>query len=113
MNRLVNIVHGNDLGDEQLSRFAARDVRFTITPESELISGHGHPILGRLRQHKEYEIFRASKNDAWPALLRGFPPPCGGGLGGGSRHTGEIVAPQERYGIRLRDLRQLFEDLAI
>ena len=49
LNRLVNIVHGNDLDDEQLSHFIDRDVRFTITPESELISGHGHPILGRLR----------------------------------------------------------------
>jgi len=49
LNRFVNIVHGNDLSDEQLGRFVARDVRFTITPESELISGHGHPILGRLR----------------------------------------------------------------
>ena len=49
LNRFVNIVHGNDLSDEQLRRFVARDVRFTITPESELISGHGHPILGRLR----------------------------------------------------------------
>jgi cytosine/adenosine deaminase-related metal-dependent hydrolase len=49
LNRSVNIVHGNDLSDEQLSRFVERGVRFTITPESELISGHGHPILGRLR----------------------------------------------------------------
>ncbi len=49
LSQLVNIVHGNDLSDEQLSRFVACDVRFTITPESELISGHGHPILGRLR----------------------------------------------------------------
>ena len=49
LNRFVNIVHGNDLSDEQLGRFVARDVRFTTTPESELISGHGHPILGRLR----------------------------------------------------------------
>jgi cytosine/adenosine deaminase-related metal-dependent hydrolase len=48
LNGLVNIVHGNDLSDAQLARFAACDVRFTITPESELISGHGHPILGRL-----------------------------------------------------------------
>jgi cytosine/adenosine deaminase-related metal-dependent hydrolase len=49
LNRLVNIVHGNDLSDAQLERFAALDVRFTVTPESELISGHGHPIIGRLR----------------------------------------------------------------
>ncbi|HEY2048550.1 MAG TPA: amidohydrolase family protein [Caulobacteraceae bacterium] len=44
----VNIVHGNDLSDAQLERFVALDVRFTVTPESELISGHGHPIVGRL-----------------------------------------------------------------
>jgi cytosine/adenosine deaminase-related metal-dependent hydrolase len=45
----VNIVHGNDLSDAQLERFVALDVRFTVTPESELVSGHGHPIVGRLR----------------------------------------------------------------
>jgi len=49
LDRRVNIVHGNDLSDAQLERFVARDVRFTVTPESELISGHGHPIIGRLR----------------------------------------------------------------
>jgi cytosine/adenosine deaminase-related metal-dependent hydrolase len=49
LNRLVNVVHGNDLSDAQLERFVALDVRFTVTPESELISGHGHPIVGRLR----------------------------------------------------------------
>jgi cytosine/adenosine deaminase-related metal-dependent hydrolase len=49
LNRFVNIVHGNDLSDEQLQRFVARDVRFTVAPESEMICGHGHPIIGRLR----------------------------------------------------------------
>jgi len=49
LNGLVNIVHGNDLSQAQLARFVECGVRFTITPESELISGHGHPILGRLR----------------------------------------------------------------
>jgi cytosine/adenosine deaminase-related metal-dependent hydrolase len=49
IGRNVNIVHGNDLTDAQLERFVALDVRFTVTPESELISGHGHPIVGRLR----------------------------------------------------------------
>ncbi len=49
LNRLVNIVHGNDLSDEQLQRFVARDVRFTVAPEFEMICGHGHPIIGRLR----------------------------------------------------------------
>ncbi|HEY1945126.1 MAG TPA: amidohydrolase family protein [Roseiarcus sp.] len=49
LNRFVNIVHGNDLSDEQLQRFVARDVRFTAAPESEMICGHGHPIIGRLR----------------------------------------------------------------
>ncbi len=49
LNRFVNIVHGNDLSDEQLQRFVSRDVRFTIAPESEMMCGHGHPIVGRLR----------------------------------------------------------------
>lgn len=49
LGRLINIVHGNDLSDAQLERFVALGVRFTVTPESELISGHGHPIVGRLR----------------------------------------------------------------
>jgi cytosine/adenosine deaminase-related metal-dependent hydrolase len=49
LDRRVNVVHGNDLSAAQLERFVALDVRFTVTPESELISGHGHPIIGRLR----------------------------------------------------------------
>lgn len=49
LDRLINIVHGNDLSDAQLERFVSLGVRFTVTPESELISGHGHPIVGRLR----------------------------------------------------------------
>ena len=48
LNQRINIVHGNDLTDAQLARFIACDVRFTITPEAEMICGHGHPILGRL-----------------------------------------------------------------
>jgi cytosine/adenosine deaminase-related metal-dependent hydrolase len=57
LNGRVNIVHGNELSDDSLSRFVDRDVRFTITPESELICGHGHPILGRLRDR-----------GAWPSI---------------------------------------------
>jgi cytosine/adenosine deaminase-related metal-dependent hydrolase len=49
LNGLVNIVHGNELSDDRLGRLVDRGVRFTIAPESELICGHGHPILGRLR----------------------------------------------------------------
>jgi 5-methylthioadenosine/S-adenosylhomocysteine deaminase len=48
LNRRINIVHGNDLSDAQLARFIACDVRFTITPEAEMICRHSHPILGRL-----------------------------------------------------------------
>jgi cytosine/adenosine deaminase-related metal-dependent hydrolase len=49
LSSYVNIVHGNDLPDDQLARFVEQGVRITVTPESELISGHGHPIVGRLR----------------------------------------------------------------
>jgi cytosine/adenosine deaminase-related metal-dependent hydrolase len=49
LGKSINIVHGNDLPDEQLARFIDAGVSFTVTGESEMISGHGHPIVGRLR----------------------------------------------------------------
>ena len=45
----INIVHGNNLTDEQLKAFVDRGVTFSITPENEMAQGHGHPITGRLR----------------------------------------------------------------
>jgi cytosine/adenosine deaminase-related metal-dependent hydrolase len=45
----INIVHGNDLGDDQLDRFVDLGVSFSLTPENEMTQGHGHPIIGRLR----------------------------------------------------------------
>ncbi|HXX44365.1 MAG TPA: amidohydrolase family protein [Candidatus Acidoferrales bacterium] len=44
----VNIVHGNDLSDDQLKRFVERGVTFSVAPENEMAQGHGHPITGRL-----------------------------------------------------------------
>ena len=46
----VNIVHGNDLADDQLARFVETGVSFSISPENEMAQGHGHPITGRLRR---------------------------------------------------------------
>lgn len=46
----VNIVHGNDLADDQLARFVEAGVTFSIAPENEMAQGHGHPITGRLRR---------------------------------------------------------------
>jgi cytosine/adenosine deaminase-related metal-dependent hydrolase len=48
---LVNIVHGHDLTDDQLRRFVDLGVSFTVTPENEMSQGHGHPLVGRLREH--------------------------------------------------------------
>lgn len=45
----INIVHGNDLSDAQLDRFVRLGVSFSLTPENEMTQGHGHPIIGRLR----------------------------------------------------------------
>ncbi|MFO1085976.1 MAG: amidohydrolase family protein [Reyranellaceae bacterium] len=45
----INIVHGNNLSDEQLRAFVDLGVSFSITPENEMAQGHGHPITGRLR----------------------------------------------------------------
>lgn len=48
----INIVHGNDLSDAQLDRFVAVGMSFSITPENEMTQGHGHPIVGRLRERQ-------------------------------------------------------------
>jgi cytosine/adenosine deaminase-related metal-dependent hydrolase len=45
----INLVHGNDLDDDRLDRFIGHGVSFSITPENEMTQGHGHPIIGRLR----------------------------------------------------------------
>ncbi len=45
----VNIVHGNNLSEAQLRRFIDLGMSFSVTPESEMTHGHGHPITGRLR----------------------------------------------------------------
>jgi cytosine/adenosine deaminase-related metal-dependent hydrolase len=44
----VNIVHGNDLPDDLLRRMVGLGVSFSMTPENEMIQGHGFPITGRL-----------------------------------------------------------------
>jgi cytosine/adenosine deaminase-related metal-dependent hydrolase len=44
----INIVHGNDLPDDLLDRLVDLGVSFSVTPENEMIQGHGYPITGRL-----------------------------------------------------------------
>ncbi|HXH45100.1 MAG TPA: amidohydrolase family protein [Bradyrhizobium sp.] len=44
----INIVHGNDLPDDLLDRLVELGVSFSVTPENEMIQGHGLPITGRL-----------------------------------------------------------------
>ncbi|MGX1170518.1 cytosine/adenosine deaminase-related metal-dependent hydrolase [Bradyrhizobium sp. USDA 372] len=44
----VNIVHGNDLPDDLLDRLVDLGVSFSVTPENEMIQGHGFPITGCL-----------------------------------------------------------------
>ena len=45
----TNVVHGNDLTDEELSGLAGRGVQFTVTADVELQMGFGNPLTGRLR----------------------------------------------------------------
>jgi cytosine/adenosine deaminase-related metal-dependent hydrolase len=45
----INVVHGNNLSDAELGAFIDLGVSFSVTPESEMAQGHGHPITGRLR----------------------------------------------------------------
>ncbi|PPQ21219.1 cytosine deaminase [Bradyrhizobium sp. AC87j1] len=44
----TNIVHGNDLPDNLLDIMVDLGVSFSVTPENEMIQGHGFPITGRL-----------------------------------------------------------------
>lgn len=46
----TNVVHGNNLTDEELDFMLARGVTFTLTPETEMAQGHGFAITGRLRK---------------------------------------------------------------
>lgn len=48
VGRGINLVHGNDLSDELLKRLVDLGVSFSVTPENEMIQGHGFPITGRL-----------------------------------------------------------------
>ncbi len=45
-----NIVHGNNLSDDQLKMMIDLGVTFSLTPETEMTQGHGFPITGRLRK---------------------------------------------------------------
>ena len=44
-----NVVHGNNLSDEELDCMLDAGVSFTLTPETEMAQGHGFAITGRLR----------------------------------------------------------------
>lgn len=47
----INIVHGHGLSEQQVSRFCARGVSFSVAPENEMTQGHGFPLTGLVRQH--------------------------------------------------------------
>jgi 5-methylthioadenosine/S-adenosylhomocysteine deaminase len=44
----VNVVHGNDLPDDLLRELVDLGASFSVTPENEMVQGHGYPITGRL-----------------------------------------------------------------
>ena len=46
----INVVHGHALSDDQLKRFCELGMSFSAAAENEMTQGHGHPIIGRLRQ---------------------------------------------------------------
>ena len=43
-----NVVHGNDLSDEELKILVDHGVKMTVTPEVEIQMGFGDPITGRV-----------------------------------------------------------------
>ncbi len=44
----INVVHGNDLSDEELQILVDAGVKMTVTPEVEIQMGFGDPITGRV-----------------------------------------------------------------
>jgi 5-methylthioadenosine/S-adenosylhomocysteine deaminase len=50
LGETTNIVHGQTLSDAQLDLMVDRGVTFSLTPETEMLQGHGYPITGRLRK---------------------------------------------------------------
>ena len=44
----LNVVHGNDLSDEELKILIDHGVKMTVTPEVEIQMGFGNPITGRV-----------------------------------------------------------------
>ena len=50
LGNAVNVVHGNNLTDEELDFMLGAGVSFTLTPETEMAQGHGFAITGRLRK---------------------------------------------------------------
>ena len=48
LNSKLNIVHGNDLSDEELAILIDHGVKMTTTPEVEIQMGFGDPITGRV-----------------------------------------------------------------
>ena len=50
LGQKTNVVHGNNLTDEELDFMLDAGVTFTLTPETEMAQGHGFAITGRLRK---------------------------------------------------------------
>jgi len=48
LNSKLNVVHGNDLSDEELAILIDHGVKMTTTPEVEIQMGFGDPITGRV-----------------------------------------------------------------
>jgi cytosine/adenosine deaminase-related metal-dependent hydrolase len=48
LNSKLNVVHGNDLSDEELKILIDNGVKMTVTPEVEIQMGFGNPITGRV-----------------------------------------------------------------
>ena len=48
IDRRLNVVHGSDLSDEEISILVDGGASFSITAEAEMQYGFGHPITGRV-----------------------------------------------------------------
>ena len=94
----VNIVHGNDLSDDLLQRLVDLGVSFSVTPENEMVQGHGFPISGRLlkRGIRAHDRHRSGIHSIRRPLLRRADRTVDAARAGQCRSRARLTAPFRR-----------------
>ena len=90
----TNIVHGNDLTDEELRELTERGVQFTVTADVELQMGFGNPLTGRLRVLGAPMSWLRRRNHNPPGYVRYHPH----NVADAAQHRSHAIATHDRKG---------------